>query len=637
MSKAPPVVTIDFETLPIEPRPHYPPKPVSLALKWPERRDYLLMAWGHGDGSKAAGNNCTEKQARAAYAKVRESRYSVLFQHGEFDQDVAETHWEIPLLPWERFHDTMFLAFLNNPHSPTLALKPLAELLLGIPPEEQDRMYEWIIANVPEAARKPSTAGAYIWRCPYQIVKPYHKGDLTRTLALFNYLYPRVIDAGMEEPYARERKLMPVLLENARVGMRIDAEKLSADVVAMKLGVEKSEGWLHKRLGDININSDKQLAETLLSKGVVKDLARTPKGQYSVSKKTLTPDKFKDKRVWQVLSYHSKMETCVNMFAEEWLDLDGNTGYIHPNWSQVRSPKGGSDDTSGARSGRIICNKPNFLNISKKFSKDISAGYTHPGFLGVLVLPRMRTYCLPDDKQVWGRRDFNQEELRLFAHFEDGAVMQGFLTNEKYDIHELVRAEVERALREAGLRDSFDRDSAKTINFGRLYGQGLTGLMINLKLLEEERPVGKVIQNALNRALPSIKELDEELKALAKEGRPIRTIGGRLYFCEPPKYSEKFGRDMTFEYKLLNYLCQGSGADVTKEALVKYHAHPKRRGRLLVSVYDEIDFSCPKGALREEMKILHECMLHSLPCDVPLLSDGEWGQNWGTLTAWKDK
>jgi hypothetical protein len=68
VTKAPPVIIADFETKAIEPRPKYPPKPVSLALKWPDRCDYLLMAWGHGDGSKAAGNNCTEKEARGEYA-----------------------------------------------------------------------------------------------------------------------------------------------------------------------------------------------------------------------------------------------------------------------------------------------------------------------------------------------------------------------------------------------------------------------------------------------------------------------------------------------------------------------------------------------------------------------------------------
>jgi len=635
-TKVPPVIVADFETHGIEARPKYPPKPVSLALKWPDQREYRLMAWGHGDGSKAAGNNCTEKEARGEYKKARDSRYRMLFQNGSFDQDVAETHWEIPLLPWERYDETMYLAFLNNPHSPTLALKPLCELLLGIPPEEQDSMYAWIIENVSEAKKKPSTAGAYISQCPYQIVKPYHKGDLTRTLALFNYLYPRVIDAGMSEAYDVERQLMPVLLENARIGMRVDVEGLGRDLPVMKAGIEKADVWLRKRLGDINFNSDRQLADALLSKGVVSELSRTPKGQLSVSKKSLTVDKFIDKRVWQVMSYRSKMSTCVSMFAEAWLELADSNNYLHPQWMQVRSPKGGADDTNGARSGRIICTRPNFLNVSKSFSKDISAGYSHPSFLKAMELPKMRTYCLPDKGQTWIKRDFSSQEIRLVAHAEDGPMMQAFLDNPKHDIHEIARVEIERALINAGLRDSFDRDTAKTVVFGRIYGMGVSGLMIALRLADNERAVAKIIQRAINDALPTLKALDDAMKALFKAGQPIRTIGGRIYYCEPPTYNAKFGRDMHYEFRALNYYAQSSGADVMKRTLVKYNAHPKRHGRLTTSVYDEVDASCPAKAQKEEMAVLNDCMLNSVQCDVPLLSEGATGPNWGALVKWVD-
>jgi DNA polymerase I-like protein with 3'-5' exonuclease and polymerase domains len=644
-TKAPLVIIADFETKMIEPRPKYPPKPVSLALKWPDTREYKLMAWGHGDGSKAAGNNCTEKEARAEYKKARDSRYPMLFQNGMFDQDCAEIAWDIPLLPWERYHDTMFLLFLNDPHSPTLALKPCAERYLGIKPEEQDRMYAWIIAHIPAAKQKPSTVGAYISECPYQIVKPYHKGDLTRTGGLFNYLYPLIIDAGMEEAYDRERKLMPILLRNARRGMRVDVDGLTHDLPLMQSGLVTVDNWLRKRLGDINIDSDKQLGEALYNKGIVTDFKRTKTGQMSVSKASLTIDKFKDKNVYQALTYRGQMSTSINMFMGPWLDLSQYDGMLHGDWSQVRSPKNDRNDTKGARSGRIICSKPNLLNIPKKWKRSITAGYVHPTFVKVPELPFMRRYVLPSAGKQWGRRDYNQQEVRLFGHFEDGPVMQGFLSNPRFDMHEGVRAAEERALIDAGLRTEFSRDDAKGTVFGAFYGQSVTGLMMSLKLRDpEDRPVGQLIHKALHGAAPSIKMLSSQLTALAKDkspdypnGHPICTWGGRLYYCEPPQYSEKFSRDMTFEYKLISYLIQGSGADVIKEAIIRYYDHPKRQEELNVTVYDEIDIDLPmsqRGA-RQEMKVLRECM-QSIECDVPMLSDGEVGPSWGNLIAWKD-
>jgi DNA polymerase I-like protein with 3'-5' exonuclease and polymerase domains len=602
-----------------------------LALKWPGQREYKLMAWGH----EAGGNNCTEKEARGAYKQAHDSKYPLLFQNGSFDEDIAETHWDIPLLPWDRWHDTMFLLFLQDPHSPSLALKPCAERYLGVKPEEQDRMVEWIIANVPEAKRKPSTAGAYIWRCPYQVVKPYHKGDLTRTLGLFNLLYPKIVDAGMLLDYQRQLKLMPILLRNARAGMRIDVDALSRDLPAMQAGVEKADVWLRKRLGIENIDSDRQLGEALYNKQIVTDFQRTAKGQLSVSKRTLVLGKFKDKKVYHALQYRSQMSTCINMFAEPWLELaTAGGGSIYPNWAQVRSPRGG-DDTGGARSGRIICTKPNFLNVPKSFKKSFSAGYVHPAWLKAQPLPLMRTYCLPDKGEQWGKRDFSGQELRLFANAEEGPVMAGYLADPDYDIHELVRAEAERQLVAAGLRTSFDRDSAKQACFGRLYGQGISGLMQLLQLSEDERPVAMLIQKAINIALPSIKEIDGQMQELTKAGLPIRTWGGRLYYAEPDKYSERFGRNMSFHYKILNYYCQGSGADVTKETLIRFNDHPKRKGRFLGTVYDEISFSTAAKAMKGDQKVLRECML-SIESDVPMLSEGEAGETWGSLKKWKD-
>lgn len=636
-TRAPDAVVADFETEKILLRPQYPPKPVSLGLWWPNG-SFELMAWGHGDGSKAAGNNCTEKEARARYKVTRDGKFPMVFQNGMFDEDVAEVHWEIPLLPWERYHDTMFLLALYDPHARSLGLKQSAERLLGIEPEEQDRMYGWIITNVPEARHKPSEAGAYISACPYQIVKPYHKGDLTRTGKLFRWLLPRILDTGMGEAYDRERRLMPILLRNARRGMRVDVPALQHDLPMMRAGLAKVDAWLHRRLGDINLDSPKQLGETLYNKKIVTDFKMTAGGngaapQRSTSKKYLTIDRFHEPKVYHALTYRGQMETSLTMFVEPWLELAKTDGMLHADWSQVRTDKA-TGGQKGARSLRIICAKPNLLNIPKKWKKAVVAGYKHPDFIGTLpALPFMRTYVLPSRGKRWGRRDYNQQEVRLFGHFEEGPVMEGFLENPRFDMHEDVRAEEERALIEAGLREEFDRDSAKNTVFGAFYGQGLSGLMESLKLRDpEDRDVGRLIHRALHRAVPSIRALSDELRAESDKGLPIRTIGGRLYYCEPPMYVKKFGRDMTFEYKLISYLIQGSGADVTKEAIVRYDAHPKRGEELNVTVYDEVDIDVPmsdRGA-RQEMGVLKECM-EGIACDVPLLSDGEVGPNWGTM------
>lgn len=627
------IVTIDFETEGIKPRPEYPPKPVSLAIRYPSGLTKAL-AWGHPEG-----NNCTEEKAKAELEDVFR-KYKILGQNMMFDLDVAETHWGLRPPTYDRWHDTMFLLFLLDPHSPTISLKPSAERYLGIKPEEQDLMYEWILANVPEA--KKSTAGAYISRCPYAIVEPYHVGDVERTWQLFKFLYPRIVDLGMREAYERELKLMPILLESARRGMPIDTKALRRDLPRMERGIELADEWLRRELGvaDLDVDKDRQLGKALYDHDALKEYYRTGKSnQIAVNKAVLTLDRFKDPRIFHVLQYRNSMQTSISMFAKPWLELAGKTGVLHPDWVQVRTSRVGAD-SNGARSGRIISVRPNFLNIPKKWKKAATAGYAHPAFIGeAMPLPFMRRYCLPLKNQQWGKRDFNQQEIRLFAHFEEGPVARGFKDNKDFDVHELVRAEAERKLTAAGLRSGFDRDTAKTAVFGKIYGQGVTGLMAVLRLRDDEKEVAKKIQDSIKTAVPSIDQLSKMLAKLStipvmdefgRKGEPLRTWGGRLYYCEPPKYSEKFGRDMTFDYKMLNYLIQPSGADVTKETIIRWYEHPQRTAQFLVSVYDELDFSCEKSAMVHEQGILRDAM-RSIETDVKMESDGECGSTWGTL------
>jgi DNA polymerase-1 len=165
------------------------------------------------------------------------------------------------------------------------------------------------------------------------------------------------------------------------------------------------------------------------------------------------------------------------------------------------------------------------------------------------------------------------------------------------DVHDHVRQLIEDI---AALK--YHRTQVKITNFRRIYGGGApaTAGALNISI-----DVAKTLLKAHGEALPGVKDLSKQIIGLARSGEPIVTWGGREYYPEAPRYDKRFGREMTYEYKLLNYLIQGSAADVTKEAILRYHRHPKKRGRFLVTVYDEINVSASKGeAYKHEMAVL---------------------------------
>lgn len=620
--KAPSVIVIDFETAAIESRPSYPPEPVGVSIKWPRDKKPRYYAWGH-----PSENNCDKAEAVRRVNEAWSSDLPLLFHNAKFDVDVAQTHMRCGPLPWERCHDTMFLLFLADPHASSLALKPAAERLLDMPPEERDLVREWLVEHK-IVRSNDSRWGAHICKAPGKLVGEYANGDVIRTHRLFELLYCRIYDEDMLDAYQRERQLMPIFLENERVGLNIDVENLEGDVASYTQEMSKVERWLRKRLKapELNFDCDDDVGAVLDREGLVTEWVLTKTGQRSVSKKNMTRDKFSDPRVFLALGYRNRLKTCMSMFMEPWLaQAAASDGSIFPNWNQVRQMKSG-DDTKGTRTGRPSCDDPNLLNVSKSFY-DRGDGYEHPKFIANLrELPLVRRYVRPDRGCKWLHRDYNQQELRILAHFEDGEIMAAYKQNPRMDIHTFVQDEIERIAHK-----TVDRGSTKTMNFGRVYGQGLGSLAEKLNLPVEEV---KQIRDAQNRALPGLPELDRSIKELSRTGEPIVTWGGRRYYVEPPKFVEKFGREMTFEYKLLNYLIQGSAADATKEAIIRYH-RAKRNGRFLVTVYDEINISAPDKALKQEMKILRECM-EGLAFDVPMLSDGKVGTCWGDLVKYKE-
>ncbi len=610
------VVTFDFETDAIDDRPRYPPKPVGVSIKYRGKKA-KYYAFGH-----PTANNCTKEQAKAALRDAYRSGLPLVAQNASFDVDVAEEHFGLKLPTWDLTHDTMYLLFLHNPHARSLSLKPAAEELLGMKPDEQDAVREWLIA-AGIVKKNQKDWGAHIAKAPGDLAGKYANGDTDRTEKLFDLLHPKILEAGMGAAYDRERRLMPILLQNERDGMRVDLRALERDLKLYEAASAKADAWLRKRLKapDLNIDSDNDLADALERAGIVTEWVMTETGRRSTAKKNMTAPMFKDKRVFQALGYRGRLATCVGTFMRPWLEqARGSEGRIYTHWNQVRQAHG--NESTGTRTGRLSCT-PNFQNIPKDWY-DKNDGYEHPAFLGVPELPMMRRYIMPEVGHLFGHRDYNQQEPRILAHFENDKLCAAYNADPRTDVHNFAQ---ELIRRDAGLE--LERRAVKQVNLAIMYAMG-TGTLA--EKLDIDYNTAKKIKAAHKLALPGIAELEAETKQRGKDGGAVKTWGGRLYYVEPPKMIE--GRLRTFEYKLLNYLIQGSASECTKEAIIRY-AGMKKEARFMVTVHDECNISAPKALIKKELLILREAM-ESVEFDVPMITDAKAGPHWGALKSVKE-
>jgi DNA polymerase I-like protein with 3'-5' exonuclease and polymerase domains len=624
--KAPEVETIDFETEAIDGHPRHPPVPVGVSIIRPGDRNSKYWAWGH-----PSGNNCTKAQARKALQECWSSGRPILCHNAKFDLDVAQVHMDLPMPRWELLHDTMFLIFMNDPYG-DLGLKPVAEQLLNMKPEERDAIRDWLIENkfIPKNAKK---VGHLICKVPGDIVGAYANGDTIRTLKLFKKLYTSIIARGMGTAYDRERRLLPILLRNEGPGIRADVGFLETAWKSSATAFQTCDKWLQRVLKtkDLNVDSDAELVQALIKSGKADEdkFLLTPKGQISADKESLL-GAVSDPRVLQVLQYRSKLGTSASTFIGPWLEEATRTGgTVHPSWNQVRQP-GSKKFSDGARTGRLSASR--FMNAPKEVEE--GSGYELPTFIGLPQLPNVRMCLLPDKGHRWGKRDYSQQELRVLGHFEDGLLLDKYNETPDLDIH-LFAAKLVTELLGIMVPDEKElkrwRTKMKTIGFGILYGMGLGALA---ERMDVDVKTAQRLKNAYLAVFPGLKELQDDLKARGQANLPMTTWGGRQYLVEPPKFIESRGRVCTFEYKLFNYLIQGSSADCTKEAIIRYD-DVKKNGRFLVTVHDEISISAEPGAMEEEMEILKDVMA-SVEFDVPMLSDGATGKSWGALKSFKD-
>jgi DNA polymerase I-like protein with 3'-5' exonuclease and polymerase domains len=363
--------------------------------------------------------------------------------------------------------------------------------------------------------------GALVAYAPGNLAGTYANGDTARTLGLFNKLWPKIQDRGMGEAYDRERELMPILLDNERVGLRVDLRALRQDSKLYLAAVEQADAWLRKRLKapSLNLDSDAEVAEALARASIIKDedWALTATGKRSVSKKNLLPSMYADPRVASVFGYRNRLNTCLKMFMLPWQRQASARpdSHISTNWNQIRGNR--TNDVSGTRTGRPSTSNPNFLNISKSWH-DKDDGYEHPTCIrDIPELPLVRKYILPDAGGVFCHRDYNGQELRFLGHFEDAALMRAYQENPRMDVHDHVRQLIEDI---ASLR--YHRTQVKITNFRRIYGGGAPA---TASALHVSIDVAKELLAAHGRALPGVKDLSKQITALSKGWRADHHMG----------------------------------------------------------------------------------------------------------------
>lgn len=397
-----------------------------------------------------------------------------------------------------------------------------------------------------------------------------------------------------------EMPLIPVLAEMENKGIKLDENILQQLALDLKHEIIESEKRIYLLAGhEFNISSPKQLGEILFLRLKLDDGAKKTKtGQYSTNEETLQKLAGKHPIVSEVLEYRGLLKLLSTYVEALPKMVNPATGRIHTSFNQTI-----------AATGRLSSNNPNLQNIPVREERG----------------REIRKAFIPaDDKHVFLSADYSQIELRLMAHLsQDENMIRAFQNGE--DIHAATAASIYGIPVREVSREM--RNSAKTANFGIIYGISAFGLSQRLNLSRTE---AKNLIDDYFRSFPKIREYMDMSIRNARETACVYTIFKRKRYLPDINSRNAVVRGVA-ERNAINAPIQGSAADIIKIAMINIHRAIQTKGlksAMLLQVHDELLFDALVSELDELKSLVINEMENAVRLSVPLTVEYGTGKNW---------
>jgi DNA polymerase I len=417
-------------------------------------------------------------------------------------------------------------------------------------------------------------------------------------LLLAGELRAKVAERGSERLYDEvELPLTVVLAAMEDAGVRIDTYRMGEITARLADRVEELEATAEELAGEpFLLGSSQQVARILFD---VLGLTPGRKGKtgYSTDARVLRSIRA-EHAIVPVLEEWRELTKLLNTYLVPLPGLiDQRDGRLHTTFNQAV-----------AATGRLSTTNPNLQSIPIRtgLGREIRSAFAAGEGMRLLSA------------------DYSQVELRILAHISGEPVLrEAFERGE--DIHAATAAEVLGRERASLTKD--ERNVAKMVNFGIIYGISSFGLSENLEIPREEAQA--YIDTYLAR-FPRVQELIERTVAQAAADGYVTTLLGRRRPIPELRASNRQTRSLG-ERLAVNTVMQGTAADVIKVAMVRIHGRLRREGRaarLVLQVHDELLLEVPEVEVSAVRELVREEMVGAYPLDPPLAVDVGVGDDW---------
>jgi DNA polymerase-1 len=381
------------------------------------------------------------------------------------------------------------------------------------------------------------------------------------------------------------------------VGVRIDTYRMGEITARLRDRVEELEARAHALAGEeFMLGSTQQVARILFEK-----LELTPgrrgKTGYSTDTRVLRTIRG-DHEIVPVIEEWREYSKLLNTYLEPLPSLISEAdGRLHTHFNQAV-----------ASTGRLSTSNPNLqaIPIRTDLGREIRSAFVAETGFRLLSA------------------DYSQVELRILAHVSgEPKLRESFARDE--DIHRRTAAEV--LGKDPAELTKDERNVAKMVNFGIIYGISAFGLSENLEIPREQAQ--EYIDAYLAR-FPLVQDFIERTIEQAERDGYVTTLLGRRRPVPEIRARNRQTRGLG-ERLAVNSVMQGTAADIIKVAMVRIHRRLRdegRRARLVLQVHDELLLEVPDPEVSAVRDLVRAEMTGAYPLDPALAVDVGVGDDW---------
>lgn len=424
------------------------------------------------------------------------------------------------------------------------------------------------------------------WQLP-QLTKTqfeYAALDASIMLSLREALIPQLIKHQLINVAKIEFDCTKAVSAMIYKGMKVDQAFLARQRESLEQSQRQLEQTLNAQLGLINFNSPQQVISTLRAHGIPLTSTKEHELQSYVEKAPI---------IQHLLAYKG-VQKQLNTFVRPLLrHTHPHTGRIHPSFHQ-----------NSTAAGRMSCSNPNTQNFPRGDFRQVIV----PEFGHKLIIA-----------------DYGQIELRIVAEMaEDETMIKAYQLGQ--DLHKLTASIITHKPLDHITKD--ERQKAKAVNFGLIYGMGAEGLVVYAKRsygVDMTKSEAEHIRNAYFRNYKGLARWQQLMRHQGHTHDYVRTLSGRKRFLEEGNFRVT---------ELYNTPIQGTGADIIKVALVRLHQRfYNGKVDIINCIHDEIVMECPANmalevaqTVEEEMVAAGEQFLKRVPIEVEVIIADNWAE-----------